>query len=134
VFGLRMLSRPGQVASRVTDPDRLIATYEGYYDRCTAVVAYDANIADARRAVEAERQRQDRKGSDSDPLGLGAQELQRLQTNLDGLTQRRRELAAEYNSQSLQITRLNGVTKGADLPARIEEGTTPQCGNGQPIP
>jgi hypothetical protein len=127
IWVISMLSRPAQIANRVTDPGRLIASYEGYYDKCTAIVAYDANIADAKQAYADAR-----KQAGSDPLGLKAGDVQQARTNLQGLTQRRREVAAEYNSQSLQITRLNGVTKGDDLPSRIDEGVTPQCGTNQP--
>lgn len=126
---LNILSRPAQIATRVTDPNRLIATYEGYYDKCTAVVAYDANIADAQQAYDDAKDQ----AAKDDPLGLKAQDVQQARTDLQGLKQRRREVAAEYNSQSLQITRLNGLTKGDDLPARIDEGATPQCGNGEAI-
>jgi len=130
VWGLNLLTRParvaGQVGERITDPDRLIATYEGYYDKCTAVVALDGNAKTAEATYQEWRKSYDPK---NDPLGLQAQEGQRLRTDRDGIRQRRREVAAAYNSQSLQITRLNGLTKGSDLPTRIEEGVTPRCGN-----
>lgn len=114
------------VARRVTDPDRLIATYEGYYDKCTSVVKLDADAKAAKAELAAWKESYDSK---NDPLQLQAQEGARLRTNVTGIEQRRREIAAEFNSQSLQITRLNGLTKGSDLPVQIEEGVTPTCGN-----
>lgn len=120
------IGRGAGVVERVTDPNRLIATYDGYYDKCTAIVAYDNNVKDAEVAYK-DAQNQAAK---DDPLGLKAQDVQQARTNLQGLKQRRRELAEQYNADSLKITNLNGVTKGDDLPARIDEGVTPQCGNG----
>jgi hypothetical protein len=111
---------------RVTNPDRLIATYEGYYDKCTSVVKLDADAKAAKAEYTAWKESYDSK---NDPFQLQAQEGARLRTNVTGIEQRRREVAAEFNSQSLQITRLNGLTKGSDLPIKIEEGVTPQCGN-----
>jgi len=130
VFVTTMLSRPAQVAQRVTDPDRLIATYEGYYDKCTAIVAYDHNIASAEQVYKDAKQQAGKAGDD--PLGLKAQDVQQARTNWQGLLQRRRELAEQYNADSLKITNLNGLTKGDDLPPRIEEGQTPKCGNNSP--
>jgi hypothetical protein len=127
VFSMTV-GRGAAVVERVTDPDRLLTTYEGYYDKCTVVAAYDHNIADAKlRYDEAQKQAQV-----NDPLGLKAQDVQQARTEMQGLIQRRREIMAEYNSQSLQITRLNGLTKGDDLPARIEDGVTPKCGTNDP--
>jgi hypothetical protein len=118
--------RAAQVAERVTNPDRLIATYEGYYDKCTSVVKLDADA----KAAQAELAAWEKAYSpEDDPFRLEAQEGARLRTNVQGIEQRRREVAAEFNSQSLQITRLNGLTKGDDLPTKIEEGVTPTCGN-----
>jgi hypothetical protein len=119
------VGRGAAIAERVTDPDRLLATYDGYYDRCTAIVAYDHNIIDATKAYD-DAQHQAATG---DPLGLKAQDVQQARTNLQGLVQRRRELAEQYNADSLKITNLNGLTKGDDLPERIEDGQTPTCGH-----
>lgn len=122
------VGRGAAIAERVTAPDRLLATYDGYYDRCTAIVAYDHNIADAAKAyADAKHQ-----AASDDPLGLKAQDVQQARTNLQGLQQRRRELAEQYNADSLKITNLNGLTKGDDLPQRIEDGQTPVCGHNQP--
>jgi hypothetical protein len=111
---------------QVTDPARIIATYEGYYDKCTAVVKHDADAKAAKAELVAWEKTYSPK---DDPFRLEAQEGARLRTNVQGIEQRRREVAAEFNSQSLQITRLNGLTKGDDLPTKIEEGVTPTCGN-----
>jgi hypothetical protein len=116
----------GGVAKRVTNPDRLIATYEGYYDKCTSVVKLDADAKAAKEELKVWTESYDKA---ADPFRLEAQEGARLRTNVTGIEQRRREVAADFNSQSLQITRLNGLTKGDDLPTTIEEGVTPTCGN-----
>lgn len=109
------------VGERVTQPDRVIYTYEHFHDLCAGIAAKDQQHAEAVKAAEAFDKRTE--GRD-DPLGRNADESARLHQDADGIRQARRQDAATYNADSRKWTQ--SMFKSRGLPSRIGD-ETPQC-------
>ncbi len=114
--GLHFMFKPLEVLDKVTDPDRMIYTYEWFFDQNAKVNAVDAQIFAKNAEVLAFTKSlpELRKEWDKDDK----RELARKNVELTGLTQHRATLVEEYNSRAAQKTR--SFLKDNTLPERLQ--------------
>lgn len=106
-----------QTVQKVTDPNRMIYTYEKFYDLCNAIQAVEMKIKSEEQTLE--------RNPD-----MSESRKNMHYTNISGLNARRADLISKYNSMSQQeLTR--EWFKGKNLPHRIPndvfDGTCTQC-------
>src|SRR6185503_12687137 len=87
-YGIRLVCAPAAVVDRVADPDRVIASYEWFYERYNRVQSIDRQISSALQALRGL------------PADATARERDRLRANLNGLCQLRAELVGDYNARA----------------------------------
>lgn len=101
-FLINAVFKPAAVLSKVTDPDKIINSYEWFH---SAKTEYDAKvrlITSQKNLLENEKD---------------SKERVYLRTELTGMQQNCRELAAKYNAKSQTIT--VGMYKGTSLPQQL---------------
>lgn len=120
-FVLSMLSRPAQVVTRVTDPDRIIQNYEWFEETYNDALALDRQIGNAQSQVSGFIESA---GERSDWSREDKTEHSRLNSIVLGLRNQREGVVAEYNAKSNLLTR--NLFKGSELPyqLRVQEDTT----------
>lgn len=91
------------VINRTLDPDNILATYEGFYDRWQAYVARLAQVKSYAVIVDS---------------STGASKTQAM-VEREAMRQSCRELAARYNADSLKANR--DIFKGREAPATLDE-------------
>lgn len=107
----------------VFNPERTLATYEGFYETCNT---YNATLANARDAETSAAARQKDYDPSADPFGNEQTSINAIRENARALRNQARDLAATYNASSSANTR--APFKAAELPYSLD-GTTPaQCG------
>lgn len=118
-------TNPAREKAIVFDPNRSLATYEGFYSTCNTFNAAILNAADA-KAEAASREKAYRKSTD--PFGNERRSISALRENARGLRNRARDLAATYNADSSANTR--APFKAADLPYTLDPagGEQAKCG------
>ena len=111
---LTIASRPAQIITRVTDPDRVIQNYEWFEESYNDMLALDGQIENSQRQVDdfiaIAGARED--WSRSDKI-----EYSRLNAIVLGLRNQRENVVAQYNAKSNLITR--NLFKGSALPYQL---------------
>lgn len=102
-FGANFLFKPFQVADKVTDPDRMIYTYEWFFNQKARVDAVDIQISAKATEIVAFKESLSESRKDWDIEDK--RELQRKTVELTGLVQHRATLVTDYNSRAAQKTR-----------------------------
>jgi biopolymer transport protein ExbB/TolQ len=99
---LTMLSRPAQVAERVTEPDRMIQAHEWFKQTYEDIQALPAQIATAEAALATfQKDAGPRSGWTYDDRQQAAQ----LQQSVTALRLHRQQLVAQYNATAKTLTR-----------------------------
>lgn len=114
IGGITMVMKPFQVINKVTDPDRMIYTYEWFHDQYGRIEAVDTQIA------QKDTQITELKNMFGDPLEWRRetrQEYTTLNTEFTGLKQHRASLVESYNAASRKETR--NFFKDGELPQTI---------------
>ena len=112
----------------VFDPNRTLATYEGFYKTCNQfnalVIAADDKLAGAKQAEKSY-------DPDADPFGNAQKDIQQQYADARGTRQVAQQEAAEYNAASSANTR--APFKAAELPYTLDQSakTVAQCGTGK---
>lgn len=108
--------KPIQVLDKVTDPDRMIYTYEWFHTTNEAVKAATSQIS-----IKEEHLGMFMKdlGPRKDWGFEDKREYSRVLTELNGLRAHRASLVREYNARSNMITR--DFLKGRSLPEQLQE-------------
>lgn len=109
------ISHPFQVADKVTDPDRMIYTYERFHDLHERIKATEAKIAIKELQIRAFMA--DLPENWRDNTGL-SREHNMLQVELAGLRENRLNQVAEYNALAAKATR--GFLRDGGLPERMD--------------
>lgn len=112
---ITMLSRPGQVIKRVTEPDRIIQNYEWFEATYNDALAIDRQIKTAQQTVV---DFETSAGSRSDWKRPDTNEHSRLNSVLQGLQYQRDNIVSVYNARSNQLTR--NLFKGSELPYQLD--------------
>ena len=108
--------KPAQVLNRVTDPDRMIYTYEWFHSTHGQIKAAADQIAIKKKHIGTfKNDLGPRKDWDMDDK----QEHNRLITELNGLEAHRADIVREYNARSGMVTR--EFLKSKNLPEKIQE-------------
>jgi hypothetical protein len=108
-----MLSKPGQIVDRVTEPDRVVASYEWFRSTYQHIQALQMQVMDAEAVLVAFRET----AGPRDKWDYNdKQEEARLRSIALGLKQQRQNEIAEYNARASQISR--NFTLG-DLPSHL---------------
>jgi hypothetical protein len=113
-WAITMLSRPGQVIKRVTEPDRIIQNYEWFENTYNDALAIDRQIKTAQQSVA------DFGASAGDRANwkrADTTEFSRLGSVLQGLRYQRDNIISDYNARSKLLTR--NLLKGHELPYQI---------------
>lgn len=112
----------------VFNPERTLATYEGFYTTCNS---YNATLANAHDAEAEAVSRQKNYDPTTDPFGNEQKSIGAIRENARGLRNTARDLAAEYNAASSANTR--APFKAAELPYTLDaNGQEPaNCGSGK---
>jgi hypothetical protein len=116
------------IGKRVTNPDRVIFTYEHFHDLCAGIFSKDQQYG---TAIAAAREFDKRTKDKPDPLGRNADESARLHQDADGIKYARQQDAQQYNADSRKWTQ--NLFKSRGLPYRIDD-TTPMCDGQIPTP
>jgi hypothetical protein len=112
---ITILSRPGQVIERVTEPDKIIQNYEWFENTYNDALAIDRQIKTAKQAViDFEKSAGDR----SNWKRADTTEYSRLNSILQGLRYQRDNIISDYNARSNQLTR--SLFKGSALPYQLD--------------
>lgn len=114
-WAITMLSRPGQVIKKVTEPDRIIQNYEWFEATYNDALAIDRQIKTAQQSVvDFEASAGDRANwKRADTI-----EHSRLNSVLQGLRYQRDNIVSDYNARSNQLTR--NLFKGSELPYQLD--------------
>lgn len=116
---ITVLSRPGQVIKRVTEPDKIIQNYEWFEATYNDALAIDRQIKTAQQSViDFETSAGDRANwKRADTI-----EHSRLNSILQGLRYQRDNIVSDYNARSNQLTR--NLFKDSELPYQlnVEDG------------
>ena len=108
------IAKPFQVVDKVTNPDRMIYTYEHFHDLHQKVIATDTKIANKESQID-QFIKTTPEGWRSD-MSLN-RDYQRMNTELAGLREFRANIVAEYNANSAKVTR--SFLKDGSLPERL---------------
>lgn len=114
-FGITLLSRPGQIIERVTEPDRIIQNYEWFENTYNDALAMDRQSKTATQSVDRFGQTA---GPRTDWKRADTLEHSRLSSILQGLRNQRDNAVADYNARSNQLTR--ELFKGSELPYQLD--------------
>ena len=114
-YGLTFLFRPAEVIEKVTEPNRIINTYEWFFNTEASIKSYASQIQVAKEQIETFKK--DHTNLDSYE---NSTELARLQAVLQGLKNQLITTVNSYNANAQNLTR--GVFKDWRLPASIEIG------------
>ncbi len=112
-YGLMFMCRPAQVAERITDPDRMIATYEWFFNTYASAKSYASQVKVATEAVETFK----KDHASSLDSYANSVELARLREVERGLRNQLISTVNTYNAQAQNKTR--GVFKDWDLPPSL---------------
>ncbi len=113
-FGLTMLFRPAQVILKVTEPDRIIYTYEWFFNTLASIKSYESQVAVAGQSVETFKE--DNKDK-ADSYAITT-ELSRLREVQRGLQNQLISTVNSYNAQAKNLSR--GIFKDWRLPNSLE--------------
>lgn len=104
------------VLNRQVNPDAIVGNYEWYEQQVRDIKATQGQINDAKESVETFQ-----KGSGAPEHWTFTQreEFGRLNANITGLKQARRQMIENYNARSSMISR--NMWKRSDLPQHMEE-------------
>ncbi len=108
--GIGIFNKGCQVVDTVTNPDRMIYTYEHFHDLYAKNEAAKEMIAIKEAQLNV-------------TVSMGAEtleerrELRMIQTELTGLQENRLNIVAEYNAHSAKMTR--NFLRDSDLPERL---------------
>jgi len=114
-YGLTLVFRPAEVIEKVTEPNRIINTYEWFFNTEASIKSYASQIQVAKEQIETFKK--DHTNLDSYE---NSTELARLQAVLQGLKNQLITTVNSYNANAQNLTR--GVFKDWRLPASIEIG------------
>lgn len=112
----RMLSRPAAIVDKVTQPDRVIQTYEWFEEAYNDCLALDQKIETTTKQIETQFE-----GLPQDRTKWSRQDrdaYSQWQTTLNGQRSQRQNIVADYNAQSRMVTRQ--LWKNPDLPYQLE--------------
>jgi hypothetical protein len=113
-WALTILSRPGQVIEKVTEPDKIIQNYEWFENTYNDALAIDRQIKTAKQTVvDFETSAEDRANWKRPDIT----EYSRLNSVLQGLRYQRDNIVSDYNARSNQLTR--NLFKSSDLPYQL---------------
>jgi len=114
IFGLTMLFRPAQVIEKVTDPDRIIYTYEWFFNTIASIKSYENQVEVARKSVGTFKE----DNKDKADSYANTTELSRLREVERGLQNQLISTINSYNAQAKNLSR--GIFKDWRLPNSIE--------------
>lgn len=115
VWAITMLSRPGQVIEKITEPDKIIQNYEWFEAAYNDALAIDRQIKTSKQTVvDFEKSA----GLRSDWKRADTTEHSRLNSVLQGLRYQRDNIISDYNARSNQLTR--NLFKGSELPYQLD--------------
>ena len=97
-----VVTAPSRVVSRTLETDNIISNYQYFHDASQNFVSRAAQVQQYKGFIKEETDKQ---------------ELIRLRTEMAGIQQSCRDLAAEYNSRSAQVNR--NIFKGTDTPVEL---------------
>lgn len=112
-YGLTFLFRPAEVIEKVTKPDRIIYSYEWFFNTGASIKSYESQIQVAKEQIE--NFKKDHQNLDSYE---NSTELARLQSVLQGLKNQFITTVNSYNANAQNITR--AYFKDWRLPKSIE--------------
>jgi hypothetical protein len=113
-FGITMLFRPAQVIEKVTNPDRIIYTYEWFFNTLASIKSYESQVIVANQSVETFKE--DHK--DNLSSYANSTELSRLREVQRGLQNQLISTINSYNAQAKNLSR--GIFKDWRLPGEIQ--------------
>lgn len=113
-FGVNMIFKPFQVIDKVTNPDRMIYTYEWFHDQYGRINAAEVQIDQKQSQINSFKETY---GPAKDWKFATQTEYNTLSTELTGLKQHRATLIEEYNAASRNETR--NFFKDGELPKII---------------
>lgn len=114
-YGLTLLFRPAQLATRVTDPDRIISNYEWFEEAYNDCLALDSKISSTRQQIVSQFE-----GLPKDRTQWSRQDRDawnQWQVTLNGQRSQRQNIVGEYNAKSKMITRQ--LWKSPTLPYQL---------------
>lgn len=105
------------VVQRQVNPDAIVQNYEYFTNQYHDIQATDGQIEAAKFAIN---DWYDTNGKDPNKWTFqDREELARLKTNMTGLVQARKDMAAQYNAKSREISR--NLWKSKELPYQIDQ-------------
>ena len=113
-FGLTMLFRPAQVIEQVTDPNRIIYTYEWFFNTLASIRSYESQVQVASKSVETFKE----DNKDKADSYANTTELSRLREVERGLQNQLISTINSYNAQAKNLSR--GIFKDWRLPNSLE--------------
>ena len=113
-FGLNMLFRPAQVIEQVTDPSRIIYTYEWFFNTLASIRSYESQVQVASKSVEIFKE----DNKDKADSYANTTELSRLREVERGLQNQLISTINSYNAQAKNLSR--GIFKDWRLPNSLE--------------
>jgi len=114
IFGLTMLFRPAQVIEKVTDPNRIIYTYEWFFNTLASIKSYESQVEVAGKSVETFKE----DNKDKADSYANTTELSRLREVQRGLQNQLISTINSYNAQAQNLSR--GIFKDWRLPNSVE--------------
>lgn len=112
-WGIGILEGPASVPGKVMDGDRILYTYEWFFNKYYAIQAYEPQVANAKVAVE--QFKSDHEGRlDS---YVNSTELSRLQSVLLGLRNQMARAVEDYNAAAMNDTRQ--MFRDNELPQKL---------------
>ena len=114
IFGLTMFFRSAQVIEKVTDPNRIIYTYEWFFNTLASIKSYESQVGVANQSVETFKE------DHKDDLSsyVNSVELSRLREVQRGLQNQLISTINSYNAQAKNLSR--SIFKDWRLPNSLE--------------